>query len=164
MFYRSRIKFGMTLFLLRWIRSLSLSKGACLQRKWRFFVGKALFSNTKKSVPWASRRELVCKEVRPFDRCYDLGDWQNVVLWFDGIRESAEGSAEQWGTVIREDHGNLDRQINQNRPPYRIKRLKKVFQTLKTVNRSTVHHHQSSLLVPILTQRSRNWNRRKDGS
>lgn len=33
---------------------------------------------------------------------------------------------------------NFDRQINQNRPPYRIKRLKERFTHLQTVNRSTV--------------------------
>ena len=44
MFYRSRIKFGMT-------------------TAWRFFVGEVFFLQHKGSVPWASRREHVCKET-----------------------------------------------------------------------------------------------------
>ena len=31
----------------------------------------------------------------PETRCHDMNVWKNVVLWFDGIRESAEGSPEQ---------------------------------------------------------------------
>ena len=31
----------------------------------------------------------------PESRCHDMNVWKNVVLWFDGIRESAEGSPEQ---------------------------------------------------------------------